>query len=55
MDFEHPDSTRKSFNVMSGRVMLMSRSRLMADIEKCDIVCANCHAAPDVLMAPHAR
>lgn len=24
--------------------MLMSRSRLIAEIEKCDIVCANCHA-----------
>ncbi len=24
--------------------MLMSRSRLMAEIQKCDIVCANCHA-----------
>jgi hypothetical protein len=25
--------------------MLMSRSRLIAEIEKCGIVCANCHAA----------
>jgi hypothetical protein len=45
MDFDHRDPTKKSFNVMSGRAMLMSRSRLMAEIEKCDIVCANCHAA----------
>lgn len=45
MDFDHRDPSRKSFNVMSGRAMLMSRSRLMAEIDKCDIVCANCHAA----------
>lgn len=45
MDFDHRDPTKKSFNVMSGRAMLMSRSRLMAEIDKCDIVCANCHAA----------
>jgi hypothetical protein len=45
MDFDHRDPTKKSFNIMSGRAMLMSRSRLMAEIDKCDIVCANCHAA----------
>ncbi|MDP9274709.1 MAG: hypothetical protein M3O99_03830 [Chloroflexota bacterium] len=44
MDFDHRDPAKKSFNVMSGRAMLMSRSRLIAEIEKCDIVCANCHA-----------
>jgi formate-dependent nitrite reductase cytochrome c552 subunit len=45
MDFDHRDPVKKSFNVTSGRAMLMTRSRLMAEIEKCDIVCANCHAA----------
>jgi formate-dependent nitrite reductase cytochrome c552 subunit len=45
MDFDHRDPAKKAFNVMSGRAMLRSRSRLMAEIDKCDIVCANCHAA----------
>src|SRR5712692_4968739 len=45
MDFDHREPTKKSFNLMSGRAMLMSRSRLMSENEKCDIVCANCHAA----------
>jgi hypothetical protein len=45
MDFDHRDPAKKKFNVTSGRAMLMSRSRLLAEIEKCDIVCANCHAA----------
>jgi hypothetical protein len=45
LDFDHRDPTKKAFNLMSGRAMLMSRSRLMGELEKCDIVCANCHAA----------
>jgi hypothetical protein len=45
MDFDHRDPAEKPFNVMTGRAMLMSRARLTAEIEKCDIVCANCHAA----------
>ena len=44
MDFDHRDPTQKSFNVMTGRAMLMSRARLTAEVEKCDIICANCHA-----------
>ena len=45
MDFDHRDPAEKSFTLTSGRAMLMSRPRLMAEIDKCDIVCANCHAA----------
>ena len=45
MDFDHRDPAKKAFNLMSGRAMLMSRARLIAEVEKCDIVCANCHAA----------
>lgn len=44
MDFDHRTPAEKSFNVTAGRAMLMSRDRLMAEIAKCDIVCANCHA-----------
>jgi hypothetical protein len=44
MDFDHRDPLKKSFNITSSRAMLMSRPRLLAEIEKCDIVCANCHA-----------
>jgi hypothetical protein len=28
---------------MTGRAMLMSTTKLMAEVAKCDIVCANCH------------
>ncbi len=43
MDFDHRDPKTKSFNVTSSRAMLMVRSRLEAEIAKCDTICANCH------------
>ena len=43
MDFDHRESSSKSFHVTSGRAMLMSRDRLNTEVQKCDIVCANCH------------
>jgi hypothetical protein len=44
MDFDHREPERKSFNVTSSRAMLMRRERLVEEIAKCDIICANCHA-----------
>jgi len=43
MDFDHRDPATKSFNVMAGRAMLMATGRVLAEVAKCDIVCANCH------------
>ena len=43
MDFDHRDRSAKSFRLTSGRAMLMARSRLLEEIGKCDVVCANCH------------
>jgi len=43
MDFDHRDPATKAFNVMAGRAMLMSTQRVLAEVAKCDIVCANCH------------
>ncbi len=43
MDFDHRDPSTKSFNVMTGRAMLMSTQRVLAEVAKCDIVCVNCH------------
>lgn len=42
MDFDHRDGSTKVDNVGSlvGRVNV---SKLLAEIEKCDVVCANCH------------
>lgn len=43
MDFDHRDPTEKSFRLSSSRAMLASEVDLHREIEKCDIVCANCH------------
>jgi hypothetical protein len=43
MDFDHRDPSTKSFNLMTGRAMLMSQATLLAEVAKCDVVCANCH------------
>jgi hypothetical protein len=44
MDFDHRDPKTKSFALAAGHALLKSREALLAEIAKCDIVCANCHA-----------
>ena len=44
MDFDHRDPSTKGFHLMSGRASLKSKSVLLAEAAKCDVVCANCHA-----------
>ena len=41
LDFHHRDPEMKSFNV--GSTCNVSQKALESEIEKCDIVCANCH------------
>jgi hypothetical protein len=43
MDFDHRDPADKSFRITSGRAMLAPLPRLIAEVDKCDVVCANCH------------
>jgi hypothetical protein len=42
MDWDHVRGEKK-FNLGSRRGFLGSREILLAEIEKCDLVCANCH------------
>ena len=44
MDFDHKESGGKSFWLLQ-RAGSVSHARLIAELEKCDIVCANCHRA----------
>lgn len=40
-DFDHRPGTDKHFNL--ARAINLTWKRLLAEIEKCDVVCANCH------------
>jgi hypothetical protein len=42
MAFDHRPGTDKQFEVSQG--LSLARERVQAEIAKCDIVCANCHA-----------
>lgn len=44
MDFDHRTPSEKRFNLTASRAMLVSKEQLLAEIAKCDVVCANCHA-----------
>ena len=43
MDFDHREPSLKSFRLTSGPAMGASRARLLAEVAKCDVVCAVCH------------
>lgn len=43
LQFHHMDPTKKDLAV-SNAVRSWSRKRLLAEIEKCEVLCANCHA-----------
>jgi hypothetical protein len=41
LDFDHRDPAQKAS--MVSRIKTLSLESLMAEIAKCDVVCANCH------------
>lgn len=43
MDFDHRDPAQKSFQLSAPRALLKPRRELLAEIAKCDVICANCH------------
>ncbi len=44
MDFDHRDPATKSFSLLADKALLKNREVLLAEIAKCDVVYANCHA-----------
>lgn len=42
LQFHHRDPSEKSFTI-SKKAWQVSEERLMAEVEKCDVLCANCH------------
>ena len=53
MDFDHRDPANKSFRLTSSRAMLASEATLRQELEKCDVVCANCHRVRTMRTAPN--
>ena len=45
MHWDHRDPTSKLFGVANANQNNVSKARILAEIAKCDLVCANCHAA----------
>ena len=43
MDFDHRDATNKKFSIAKADDRTSSIEKLLAEIAKCDLVCANCH------------
>lgn len=44
MDFDHRDPSTKEFEICQGaNKNAVSQERLLLEIDKCDVVCANCH------------
>lgn len=43
MDFDHRPGTTKRFRLTEGGAMLRPTAAILAEVAKCDVVCANCH------------
>ena len=43
LEFDHLDPSKKSFGIAQGIHGILSWPKLLAEIEKCQILCANCH------------
>jgi hypothetical protein len=41
MDFDHRDPSEKQFDI--GKTVTRAWDKILLEIDKCDIVCANCH------------
>ncbi|MEL0011655.1 MAG: HNH endonuclease, partial [Bacteroidota bacterium] len=43
LDFHHRDPSEKDTNLASVVGMGWSRDRIIREINKCDVICSNCH------------
>jgi hypothetical protein len=44
LQFHHRDPTEKEILLNSGKMALSNMAGVLKEIEKCDLLCANCHA-----------
>lgn len=45
MDWHHKDPTEKEFNIGIAVQRGLGKERIIKEIEKCELVCSNCHRA----------
>ena len=43
LDFDHKDPSQKSFTISSAARLGKSWKQILAEIKKCQVLCANCH------------
>jgi hypothetical protein len=44
LDFHHRDASKKNMNIMTAVARTgLSKEKIKAEIEKCDVLCSNCH------------
>ena len=43
LDLHHRDPSTKSFNITAREMGNMSKEKIYAEADKCDLLCANCH------------
>jgi hypothetical protein len=43
LDFDHRERTEKLFTIATALRDVMSWPRVFSELQKCDVVCANCH------------
>ena len=53
MDFDHVDPATKLFNIAACRARSVSLAALLAEMSKCEVVCANCHRIRTHGISPH--
>ena len=44
LGYHHRDPTTKSFNLADATRLGYGKKRILIEIEKCDLICANCHS-----------
>jgi DNA-directed RNA polymerase subunit M/transcription elongation factor TFIIS len=44
LTFHHKRRSEKKFEIGNALILKVSFKRLLAEIEKCEVICANCHA-----------
>lgn len=43
LDFHHKDPSTKDFKIAEAATKRYSKTKILREIEKCEILCANCH------------